>query len=82
MGSYDERVKTAAKAAGYKAGFATKPTRISPNYDAYEIKRVRISPTANNLFVFWIKVSGYHAFFRIIQNDYKDIPKIIWRKKY
>mgnify|MGYP001576691464 CR=1 FL=1 len=82
MGSYDERVKQAARHAGYKAAFATKPTRTLPNYDIYEIKRVRISPTANNLFVFWIKVSGYHAFFRIIQNDYKDIPKIIWRKKY
>ena len=81
MGSYDERVKQAARHAGYRAGFATKPTRILPNHDVYEIKRVRISPAANNLFVFWIKASGYHAFFRIIQNDYKDIPKIIWRKK-
>ena len=81
MGSYDERVKKAAKDAGYKAAFATKPTRLDSNYDIYEIKRVRISPTANNLFVFKIKLSGYHAFFRIIQNDYKDIPKILWRKK-
>ena len=82
MGGYDERVKTGANAAGYKAAFATKPTRVSPNYDVYEIKRVRISPTANNLLAFRLKISGYHAFLRVIQNDYKDIPRILWRKKY
>jgi peptidoglycan/xylan/chitin deacetylase (PgdA/CDA1 family) len=79
MGNYDERVKSAARAAGYEAAFATKPTRISPNYDVYEIKRVRISRTADNLFVFWIKVSGYHAFFRVLDAHYRDIPYIIWR---
>ncbi len=76
MGVYDERVKSATQAAGYKAAFGTKPTRLSPNYDIYEIKRVRISPTANNQFVFAIKLSGYHAFFKIIKNDYKDIPYV------
>lgn len=80
MGGYDERVKKAVRDAGYKAAFATKPTMLAPGHDIYEIKRVRISPTANNLFVFKIKVSGYHAFFRVIQNDYKDIPKVLWRK--
>ena len=72
MGGYDGRVKEAAKAAGYKAGFATKPTRFAPNYDVYEIKRIRISPTANNLFVFGIKVSGYHAFFKVLSSERRD----------
>lgn len=81
MGGYNERVKRAAKDAGYEAGFATKPKRISSNYDLYEIKRIRISPTANNLFIFWIKLSGYHAFFRVVQNDYKEIPYLLWKKK-
>ena len=82
MGGYDERVKLAVKAAGYKAAFATKPTRVSPNYDIYEIKRVRISPNINNLLAFRIKTSGYHAFFRVIQNDYKDIPYLLWKRKF
>lgn len=81
MGAYDERVKEAAKSAGYKAGFATKPTGASSNYGVYEIKRVRISPTSDNLFVFAIKLSGYTAFFRIAQSDYKDIPSLLWEKK-
>lgn len=81
MGGYNDHVKSAVKIAGYKAAFATKPTRFSPNYDVYEIKRVRISPTANNLFVFFIKVSGYHAFFRVIQNDYKYTPYLLWKRR-
>jgi peptidoglycan/xylan/chitin deacetylase (PgdA/CDA1 family) len=79
MGAYDGRVKAAARSAGYKAAFATKPTRLTPNYDVYEIKRVRISRTSDNMFVFWIKISGYHAFFRLLQADYREIPYIIWR---
>jgi len=70
---YNEEVKAAARKAGYEAGFATKPTRLSPNYDIYEIKRIRISPTANNLFVFFIKLSGYHSFYRGLDSDYKGV---------
>ena len=81
MGAYNERVKNAVKKCGYKAAFATKPTRLGPNYDVYEIKRVRISSTSDNLCVFFIKLSGYHAFFRVIQNDYKDIPYLIWKRR-
>ena len=80
MGVYDERVKLMAKETGYEAGFATKPTRLSPNYDVYEIKRVRISPAANNLFIYAIKLSGYHAFYKVIHNDYKDMSAIRWKK--
>lgn len=81
MGGYDERVKRAAKEAGYKAAFATKPARLSPDCDVYEIKRVRISSTASNMFVFWIKLSGYHAFFKVLQSERKDRPYILWKKR-
>lgn len=80
MGGFNEHIKEAARAAGYVAAFATKPTKIKALYDIYEIKRVRISPTANNMFVFYLKLSGYHAIFRIIQNDYKEIPSLLWKK--
>ena len=82
MGGYDERVKSAARRAGYEAGFATKPTRLSPNYDVYEIKRVRISSNSNPLFVFAIKISGCHAFLRLIQDDYKNIPTLYRKFRY
>ncbi|MFA4982563.1 MAG: polysaccharide deacetylase family protein [Candidatus Omnitrophota bacterium] len=67
MGVYDERVKSAAKKAGYEAGFATKPTEFTHEADIFAIKRIRISSTADNLFVFWIKVSGYHEFFKVMR---------------
>lgn len=69
MGGYNENVKCVARGAGYEAGFATKPKNMNDGSDVYEIKRVRISPTSNNLFVYMIKVSGYHTFFRVLQND-------------
>lgn len=81
MNGYDERVKSAAKQAGYKAAFATKPKRMFTIYDVYEIKRVRISPTSSNLFVFAIKISGYHSFIRAFQNENKNIPYILWKRK-
>ena len=64
MGGYDERVASAARAAGYKAAFGTKRRRISARGDPYAVSRVRISGTADNLFVFAIKISGYYNFFK------------------
>jgi peptidoglycan/xylan/chitin deacetylase (PgdA/CDA1 family) len=81
MGVYDERTKREAKEAGYKAAFATKPTRLKPNYDIYEIKRVRISATSNNMFVFMIKISGYHSFFKIYKDENKDFLLRLWKRR-
>lgn len=83
MGGYDERVKAAAKEAGYEAAFATKPRHLKRSHDLYEIKRVRISATADNLFVFFIKVSGYHSFFKVAKDDSRkerEKLKVLWPK--
>lgn len=80
MGGYNGRVKEAVKSAGYEAAFATKPKSFFRKPDPYEIRRVRISPSANNLFVFYLKLTGYHAFVRVVQNDYRNIPYILWKK--
>lgn len=81
MGNFDERVKAAARLAGYKAAFATKPRTLFPTYDLYEIKRVRISPTSDTPFVFSVKLSGYQAFIKSIQTEGDEIPKLLWKKK-
>jgi peptidoglycan/xylan/chitin deacetylase (PgdA/CDA1 family) len=80
MGGYDERVKSAAAAAGYMAAFATKPRSFIPESDLYAIKRVKISPRADNLLVFRIKISGYHTFFRVLSGRYKSIPGRLWKR--
>ncbi len=64
MGGYDERVASVAMAAGYKAAFGTKPKKGYSKDDLYAIARIRISQTADNLFVFAIKISGYYNFFK------------------
>ena len=81
MGNYDERVKRFTKACGYEAAFATKPKRLLRlSYDLYEIKRVRISRSSNNMFVFFLKTSGYHAFSKMFKSENKDIPYTLWQK--
>ncbi|MCM8760762.1 MAG: polysaccharide deacetylase family protein [Candidatus Omnitrophica bacterium] len=64
VGAHDERVKTCARQAGYACALATNPGRFAPNDDIYAIKRVRISRTSNNLFVFWIETSGYYTWIK------------------
>ena len=61
FGMYDDRVKKAAKDAGYLCAVTTDPGRFKTNSDIYAIKRVRISRTADNLFVFWIKTCGWYT---------------------
>jgi len=68
MGTYDERVKSAVRAAGYRAAFATKIKTFFAGTDLYAIGRIRVSHTSDNLFVFAFKVSGYYAFFRVLQD--------------
>ncbi len=81
MGGYDERVKSAAREAGYSAAFATKPKTLLRAPDLYAIDRVKISLSSDNPFVFAIKVSGYHAFFRTFKDDYGEIAKKLWKKR-
>lgn len=61
VGAFDERVKKDVKAAGYICAVATNPGRFAPSGDVYKIKRIKISRTSDNLFVFWIETSGYYT---------------------
>jgi len=64
IGAHDERVKKAVKEAGYKGAFGTNPGRLAPSKDIYAVKRLRISRTSNNMFVFWIESSGYYTWLK------------------
>lgn len=64
LGAHNERVEEATARAGYRGAFATNPGRFKPIDDIYAIKRVRISKTSNNLFVFWIESSGYYTWIK------------------
>lgn len=59
--------------AGYTAAVATNPGkhRFYPSNDIFALKRLRISASCGNLFVFWFKSSGYYTFFMELKRLYK-----------
>lgn len=63
-GRFNGKVKNLVKEAGYKLAVTTNPGKRFPNDDIFALKRIRISENTRNLFIFWIKVSGYYNFFR------------------
>ncbi len=64
LGGYNDNVKESVKRAGYKGAFATNPGKSERSDDRYLIKRVRISNTSDNLFVFLIESSGYYTWIK------------------
>lgn len=50
--------------AGYKGAVATNPGKKYPKHDIYALKRLRISNTCNNPFVFWIVTTGYYTWIK------------------
>ena len=69
LGAHDKRVETAVKEAGYRGGFATNPGRFEPSDDVFAIKRIRISRSSDNLFVFWVESSGYYTWIKEHRDD-------------
>lgn len=67
MGVYNDRVERLAREAGYLCAVATSPGPRKPNDDPYAIKRIKISRTSDNLFVFWFETSGYYT--RVKERD-------------
>ncbi len=63
-GMYTAHIKDLVKEAGYKYAVSTSLGRKSSNQDVYAIKRVRISESSSNLFIFWVKLCGYYNSFR------------------
>ncbi len=63
-GLFTPHIKELVKEAGYKYAVATALGRDYSSYDPYAIKRVRVSPSSDNLFDFWARLSGYYNSFR------------------
>lgn len=63
-GRFNEFIRGLVREAGYSAAVATSPGRDYPDTDVFALKRVRISATSDNLFVFWFESSGYYTFMK------------------
>jgi len=60
IGGFNENIREMVIDAGYEAAVATSPGVDYSNSDPFAIKRVRISESSNNLFVFWFESSGLY----------------------
>lgn len=64
IGAYDKKVEKAVEGAGYACAVTTNPGRLRSSGDAYAIKRIKISRTSDNLFVFWFETSGIYTWLK------------------
>ena len=69
LGGFNGEIRKLVIEAGYTGACATNPGGRYPDNDIYAIKRVRVSRTSDNLFVFWIESSGYYTFVKEIRDE-------------
>jgi peptidoglycan/xylan/chitin deacetylase (PgdA/CDA1 family) len=63
-GRFNDKIKKLVSKAGYTVAVATSPGKKFSDNDLFALKRLRISENAANLFVFWVKLTGYYNFMR------------------
>jgi len=68
-GGFNQEIRGLVKEAGYKGACATNPGRHYPKDDIYALRRVRISRTSDNLFVFWIETSGFYTWIKEVRDE-------------
>ncbi|RJO65142.1 MAG: polysaccharide deacetylase family protein [Candidatus Omnitrophota bacterium] len=68
-GRFNPAIRQLVKDAGYTVAVATSPGKGYPNDDAWALKRLRISSTSDNLFVFWFEISGIYTFIKEHRDD-------------
>jgi len=68
-GGFNKDVRQMVIDTGYEGACATNPGRTYPKNDIYALKRIRISRTSDNLFVFWIETSGFYTWIKEIRDE-------------
>ena len=63
-GMFTPHIRQLVIDAGYLAAVGTTPGKTYPSDDRYVLKRLRISETSRNLFVFAIQISGFYTFIK------------------
>ncbi len=67
-GGFNEKARQHVIDAGYAGAAATHPGPDYPDLDPYALKRLRISRTSDNLFVFWLQLSGFFTHYEEIRD--------------
>ncbi len=64
VGGFSPLVKRVTIEAGYKGAVSVNPGKDYPSNDIYGLKRLRISKSSNNMFVFWFETSGLYTWLK------------------
>jgi len=64
LGGFNKDVREKVAQAGYKIAVATNPGKKYPRHDIFAMKRLRISSTSDNLFVFWFEITGFYTWIK------------------
>jgi len=75
-GKFDAKIKALVQEAGYLAAVATIPESSTSNWDAFALKRLRISENTSNLFIFALESSGYYTYIKEYKKERKKWKKI------
>ena len=73
IGGFTSEIQQIAKSAGYSAACTTNRGEL-PSYlnnDIFALKRIKVKDSFPNLFVFWVKISGYYNLFRTVKQPHK-----------
>ncbi|MDD5565890.1 MAG: polysaccharide deacetylase family protein [Candidatus Omnitrophica bacterium] len=68
-GRFNPAIRQLVKDAGYTVAVATSPGKGYPDDDVWALKRLRISSTSDNLFVFWFEITGIYTFIKEHRDD-------------
>lgn len=63
-GRFNAQIKRLIVDAGYQLAVVTSPGKRFPNDDIFALKRLRISSTSDNLFIFWFETNGLYTFIK------------------
>lgn len=63
-GRFNEKIRQLVVDAGYTQAVVTSPGKKFPGDDVFLLKRLRISETTKNMFVFWFEITGYYNFIK------------------
>lgn len=63
-GGFDKNVRDKVIKAGYRIAVTTNPGKKYPKHDLFAMKRLRISDTSDNLFVFWFEITGFYTWIK------------------
>lgn len=64
LGGFDKNVIEKVRKAGYRIAVATNPGKRYPRHDLFAMKRLRISNSSDNLFVFWFETTGFYTWIK------------------